>query len=779
MEEKGNPPKTQYQKDPNASISGAGTPDRITDTGELSLKSEYASVQGSLNEIPVQKRGHFCEGDKIGHNYTVIHRLGEGASGTVYKVRSSLGDIEALKIAPPELLGTLIARQNFIQELKLARTLHHPNLVPVHNVEVIPESEIVFFTMAYMQAGDLNRRLETGEGGLPHQDVLKWMGQVAEALAYVHGKGLVHQDIKPANILLNDERHAFLGDFGLAFKYMSDSAKKRMSRTSRAGGTSYFMSPEQQQAVFFGRKTTITAASDVCAFGLTLYALISGELISGRPELMREFIEDGQLANQLDQFLDCCWARQPEKRFQNGSELLRALKAFSGNSTPVSAQPVSRITESIPQNDAVRLKEKKEQEKERQAVLARQKEERRKILEHKKHQTEQAALLRKCADTSNIPETSLSKLKRKQRRFVKLVKDMDPGTPAMHATGEIERLEQAVKHERARLETLRPMKRRRLFLVCISSIVLILTGLFIAKKIAEYRDEKWMYDYVLEYRSLGSCDRYFEVFGNDGYFFKEITKLRMEAIYNMPLEDWAKWEKAGSSRLFELPGTHVFLKMRWVPAGSFQMKSPEGEINRDHFGKQREVRISKGFWMGETEITQKQWHAVRGNNPSYFKGPDRPVDQVSWNQIQDFLDRVNTSSNGWRFALPTEAQWEYACMAESTGKVSGELDAMAWYEDNSEEMTRDVGLKLPNSWGLFDMYGNVWEWCQDWLGEGPLASLTDPQGMNTVQTRAIRGGSWGENSMGCRAVSRHGIDPDKAGNHIGFRLVFLPISKSK
>jgi formylglycine-generating enzyme required for sulfatase activity len=188
-------------------------------------------------------------------------------------------------------------------------------------------------------------------------------------------------------------------------------------------------------------------------------------------------------------------------------------------------------------------------------------------------------------------------------------------------------------------------------------------------------------------------------------------------------------------------------KMIWIPPGEF-LERP-----------QHLVRISRGFWLGETPVTQALWETVMGKNPSRFRGDDHPVEQISWNDCQEFLKGLSEKApGGWR--LPTEAEWEYACEAGTASSLHSlrdeDLDAISWYWKNSQNMTHPVGEKRANAWGLHDMLGNVWEWCEDKHGDGP--------------SRVIRGGSWYSTTGGVRVASRYWIAPDARYDDLGFRL---------
>jgi formylglycine-generating enzyme required for sulfatase activity len=227
----------------------------------------------------------------------------------------------------------------------------------------------------------------------------------------------------------------------------------------------------------------------------------------------------------------------------------------------------------------------------------------------------------------------------------------------------------------------------------------------------------------------------------------------------------------------------------WLPWGIFTMGSPTNEVDRyANEGPQTQVTLTRGFFLGRYEVTQGEYLAVMGSNPSYFTGDtNRPVERVSWHDATNYCARLTAQERlagrlpaGWAYRLPTEAEWEYACRAGTTNRFYygddpgyTQLANYAWYSANSGSTTHPVGGKLPNRWGLYDMAGNVWEWCSDWYGAYPGGSVTDPQGPASGSNRVVRGGSWSFNAFHCRSASRYG-DPASRGFDIGFRVVLAP-----
>ena len=219
-----------------------------------------------------------------------------------------------------------------------------------------------------------------------------------------------------------------------------------------------------------------------------------------------------------------------------------------------------------------------------------------------------------------------------------------------------------------------------------------------------------------------------------------------------------------------------------IPPGTFLMGDP---------GSTRKVTITRPFKLFSVPMTQALYRQLLGENPSHFKGDTRPVETVSWfdavrccNAFSSALGlpaayRIQGSEVCWAglnhpgVRLPTEAEWEYACRAGTTGDYAGNLDEMGWYDQNSGKQTHPVGQKKPNPWGLYDMHGNVWEWCWDWR-DAKLEGGTDPVGPASGSSRVFRGGSWGRFAFRCRAANRYGYYPSGCGNNIGFRAVLPP-----
>ena len=216
----------------------------------------------------------------------------------------------------------------------------------------------------------------------------------------------------------------------------------------------------------------------------------------------------------------------------------------------------------------------------------------------------------------------------------------------------------------------------------------------------------------------------------------------------------------------------VSFEMVFVAGGTFQMGSNDGD---DDEKPVHSVTLSD-YYIGQTEVTQELWQAVMGSNPSYPKGAKNPVNYVSWNDCQEFISKLNRLTGG-RFRLPTEAEWEYAARGgnKSRGyKYSGsdDLDIVAWYDDNSGDEAHPVGSKSANELGLYDMSGNMYEWCSDWYGDYSSSPQTNPTGASSGFGRVLRGGCYDDEESWCRSAVRFRFDPASRSLDRGLRLAY-------
>ncbi len=282
---------------------------------------------------------------------------------------------------------------------------------------------------------------------------------------------------------------------------------------------------------------------------------------------------------------------------------------------------------------------------------------------------------------------------------------------------------------------------------------------------------------------------------SDGeYLVIDISSAASAASYSYQYLDAAHLDPALTDDAYKTG--KILLKK--VAAGTFTMGSPPGETGRFSNEPQHKVTLDKAFYVGVFEITQAQYRNVMGENPSFYQGDERPVENVSWDNVRggtwpslpgnpassSFMGKIS-SKTGISFELPTEAEWEYACRAGTTTALNNgfnldvnnpaycsNLDLVGWYTYNSyEQKHRNVGLLAANDWGLYDMHGNVWEWCLDYYGEYSVADQSDPKGPSSGEARVIRGGSWSYFAMNCRSAARNYIGSPGGFDNLGFRII--------
>jgi formylglycine-generating enzyme required for sulfatase activity len=295
---------------------------------------------------------------------------------------------------------------------------------------------------------------------------------------------------------------------------------------------------------------------------------------------------------------------------------------------------------------------------------------------------------------------------------------------------------------------------------------------------------------LLEASRLGNYSR----FCQKGYFdfsTEEWGSLQVEnqRKYAQEYQEWyaQKYNGGAKEKKIRINGTEI--KMMLIPPGKFWMGSPSKEKGRYKDEVRHKVLISKAYWCGKYAVTQGQWIAVKENEPSHFKGNNLlPVEQVSWEECENFLVNVNGGKNkeeGGQWWFLSEAQWEYACRGGTTTPFnSGEtisanninFDGNYPYRESDGKgvyrgKTTKVGsLENANAWGLYDMHGNVWEWCEDWYGEYPKGEVVDPVNTKFSSFRVYRGGCWFDSAVGCRSAHRSGDVPSYRDNALGFRV---------
>ena len=265
------------------------------------------------------------------------------------------------------------------------------------------------------------------------------------------------------------------------------------------------------------------------------------------------------------------------------------------------------------------------------------------------------------------------------------------------------------------------------------------------------------------------------------FYFKPKNTDRYIATYQSLVNGLSEYvgqapQPVNSSQNLTFTVGGVSFTMVYVPGGTFTMGATS-EQGSDAWNDEKPTHsvMLSSYYIGQTEVTQALWTAVMGRNSSEFRGDRRPVERVSWNDCQTFISRLNAKT-GKNFRLPTEAEWEYAARGGHSGgsKYAGSdnINSVAWYADNSGDETHNVATKSPNSLGIYDMSGNVYEWCQDWYGDYISSSQTNPKGPFNGVYRVFRGGSWGNSAWSCCVSFRGCNTPSRCNGRLGLRLAF-------
>ena len=618
-----------------------------------------------------------------GGKYRIVRSLGQGGFGITYlAIQSGLERKVAVKeffmkdfcwrdsATRQVMLSTeghreLVSRYHakFLKEARRTAQFVHPHIVRI--IDVFQENYTAYYVMEFAGRGSLQDKVER-EGALPEAEATRYILQVASALDYVHRQKVNHLDVKPGNIMLNDQDEAVLIDFGLAKQYEASTGGQTSTTPI---GYSHGYAPSEQYRD--GGVSKFSPETDIYSLGATFFFLLTGQ----RPPSASDVIEDGVPVDVLkakrvspSAIAAICRAMK-ERRKDRYSQVRDFMEALRGDVPSVSpaSQPVSRVA---------------------------------------------------TPRVSKESDDTLPIYNEKQRRAEREAKPK-------------------AKQQKVEYGTM-PSKVPSKIWIGVAVGVIALFGVLVG---------------------LSKCSG------------SETASSVIE------------------KKAFTLEG--VTFNMVKVDGGTFtmgatsEMSEPLNEEMPAH-----EVTLSS-YSIGETEVTQALWQAVMGSNPSEFKGDNLPVEQVSWDDCQEFIRKLNTLT-GQRFRLPTEAEWEFAARGGNRSNHtqysgSSDLDEVAWYYNNSGDgyltgkwdinkqtknhcRTHPVKTKKANELGLYDMSGNVWEWCQDRYGSYSSSSQSNPEGPSSGSYRVLRGGSWNDVPSICRSSYRTYSAPDYRYINRGLRL---------
>ncbi len=664
------------------------------------------------------------------HDYKVHFNqlLGKGGFCSVYKATDPTGRIVAMKIPNQALddertLDTEDAfNAMFQEEAKNWSRLSKrkiPGVVELYHHGVKPHPWIA---MELMEGGTLKERM----GKMILEEKLALMKTLLHTFSLVHAHGIVHRDIKPENILFTKGGEAKLGDFGVAKAMLTVK-----TATVNQKLTLPYAAPEQLSPESFGETNWQT---DIYQFGASCFELLTGRqvfpgtdvarvmyrIVNEKPESLVKM--NSEIPSYVNRIILKCLEKKKKERYLGMAVVLDYLERKEERGSAPRSLP-----EQKPPSDAEESK--------------------RFLLELHRWLT-----LRKEAGGNVSREAKIYNTLKQYHSLGWYDQVLEEANP----------LREKMTKEREAL----PIEVRKLFKTCITE-GLDVSSFYKANAEATqaYREgrsekaEKGFLGLKVDLEKLLEEKRQKE---EEEKRRKELEALLHGAatVQNAVSKQQAWARKLGVETSFTSPTGVEFVL---IPAGSFTRETYP-------------VTLSKPFYLGKYQVTQAQWKVVMGNNPSNFTGDTLPVEKVSWEDCQKFIQKLNAKERTNKYRLPTEAEWEYACRAGTGAKFSfgddeSKLSQYGWYEANSGSNTHTVGQKKPNSWSLYDMHGNVWEWCSDWYGAYPKNVVTDPAGPGSGSARVSRGGGWGNSAERCTAaIRRRALPGYRYYVALGFRL---------
>ena len=612
-----------------------------------------------------------------GGTYKVTKQLSSGGFGNTYMVQNvSFNETYAMKeffmrgvnlregdtvtVSVPDNKATFESQKAKLKkEAQRLRRLHNAHIVQVH--DLFEERGTIYYVMDYIDGESLGSRLQRAGKPLTEAEAMDVLRQMLDALDLVHSQSpqLLHLDIKPANIMMDQSGCAYLIDFG-ASKQIATDDNNALSTTTGMSYTAGY-APSEQIEQNYERMGPWT---DFYALGATLYKLVTMQ----QPPSPSDISDDGTDAFHFPATVSeacrklICWMMMPsrKKRPQSVAEILAFIKEHFKES-PLASSRQQDMSEKEETKKAATIEVKQEEKTEYEKKTG-------------------------AKDKTEFEE--------KKKTADKKSADFPKSTPSPQP---------------------KPKSFRWLWGLCVLAVIAIVVGLV------------WNANHELSQQ--------------------EKDEIIQNLVNNMV----------------------------YVKGGTFTMgaTAEQGSDAYDDEKLAHKVTLSS-FSIGKYEVTQEEWEAVMGSNPSEYKGAKRPVECVSWDDCQAFIRKLNALT-GKQFRLPTEAEWEYAarggnCSCGYKFSGSNDVDSVAWYRNNAAKMPNPIGLKQANELGLYDMSGNVFEWCQDWYGKYNSSSQTNPTGPSTGSFRVFRGGGWRSNSGSCRVSGRDFFMPGNRYRNLGLRL---------
>jgi eukaryotic-like serine/threonine-protein kinase len=684
-------------------------------------------------------------GQKVG-SYVIASLLGKGGFGKVYLgIHPRIGSKVAIKILNEEYSEDIVVLQRFISEAKAVNIISHPNIVQIFDFNSLPEPDGRFYcVMEYIKGKVLTEYLPAlaGTFGDTHLNIIH---QIAQGLDAAHEKGVVHRDLKPDNIILSkkgDQLNVKILDFGIAKLTSTTDATSIKTKTGTIIGTPAYMSPEQAK----GETENISSATDVYSMGAIIYHMISGEvpisgnsisqilirLITEQPVPLREKIPG--ISEEINEVVLNCLIKIPQQRTQSAKEVYRLLdRAYK----QIASVPKNDISDTLVYNNiSLKLPSITSDD---DIKIPKQSD----ILETTGTDS---------ATTDSVVNTTLSGSSghTKKALFPKFAIVM---FMILLIFGGSFLLWTVMKKNKNQVEKQYDITK------------------VISKNIESNRNNtnhlvaknKITRNYKIE--KIARADN-----SNTSLSTKNKSKTTEQKV--VPLVEIVK-----KGHNFTIP--NLGMAFIYIKPGTFNMGTNRRDDSTNEYPVRR-VKIINHLWMGKYEVTQEEYSMIMGNNPSSFKGTRRPVENISWNDAVSFCKKLTKReqkkgrlSKEMRYRLPTEVEWEYSARGgnKSRGfKFSGSntLHKAGWFYKNSGNKTRSVGRRKANELGIYDMSGNVYEWCSDLYSK---KDSTEKKSNLSNLSRVYRGGGWCNDGNSCSSTSRSGDVPSIKYDFVGFRVL--------
>ena len=688
----------------------------------------------------------------MGGKYRIVGKLGQGGFGITYlaehvglKKRVAIKEFFFQQFCARDTATSHVTvplddnrelvekfRRKFVKEAQLiAGKLSHPSIVRV--LDVFDENGTSYYVMDYIEGRSLSE-IVAERGRMGETEAIAIIDSVGRALDFIHSQNINHLDIKPGNIMVErNSGNVVLIDFGVAKQY--DATTGEATTTTPVAHSRGYAPPEQYKA---GGVGSFSPESDIYALGATLYKMVTGNT---PPDAMDVVAQGGipplpgSISAHVRRAITAAMQTAKNARPHTVAEFLDILhgKTAGGEETEV--------------------EEKKHKQDDIEVI----------VIDDGKGNSgnngnnEGRASGSSASGHNSHPQPQPEPAPHPQRR---------KWLPWVVAAGVAAVVFVAIMLFRPKPESPIP-----------SDIIAAVTSGVDTVSQQEQPQQPVQQPSQQQVRPAQEQEQQPVQQPSQSLVQQQPQQPQPAQQPQQPVQQQQEQQPVVQQPEPQRQQSNLpEIEMVWVSGGTFTMgaTSEQGSDAWDGEKPAHSVTLS-GYYIGKYEVTQAQWKAVMGNNPSRFKGDNLPVENVSWNDVQEFIRKLNQLT-GKSYRLPTEAEWEYAARGGSNSrgyKYSGSdnVGSVAWYYENSGSTTHPVGSKSPNELGIYDMSGNVWEWCQDWYGDYSSSSQRNPKGPASGSNRVLRGGCWSNDARDCRVSNRFSVSPGDRGYILGFRLV--------